>query len=120
SARSNDITINFRKAQRHHHQPYHATGTFPERHQGMESRSGEHVPALSLSLSEKQRVDTDEGFRLAKTQIVDVGAASLESKGPSHDRHHLAPLRHFSLCGESSDRAWPQGPCLGIGRASRH
>src|SRR5215831_12786773 len=28
----------------------------------------------------------------------------------SHDRHHLAPLRHFSLCGESSDRAWPQGP----------
>src|SRR6516165_7496021 len=31
---------------------------------------------------------------------------------PSHDRHHLAPLRHFSLCGESSDRAWPQGPCL--------
>src|SRR5262245_44543621 len=41
-------------------------------------------------------------------------------KGPSHDRHHLAPLRHFSLCGESSDRAWPQAPCLGIGRASRH
>src|SRR5262249_54420436 len=59
-------------------------------------------------------------FRLTKTQIVDVGAASLECKGPSHDRHHLTPLRHFSLCGESSDRAWLQGPCLGIGRASRH
>src|SRR5262245_55876379 len=79
-----------------------------------------NVPALSLCLSEKQRVDTDEGFTLAKTLIVDVGAASLECKGPSHERHHLAPLRHFSLCGESSDRAGPQGPCLGIGRASRH
>jgi hypothetical protein len=36
------------------------------------------VPALSLSLTERQRVGADEGFRLAMTQIVDVGAASLE------------------------------------------
>src|SRR5215831_5628545 len=38
----------------------------------------------------------------------------------SYDRHHLAPLRHLSLFGESPARAWLQGPCLGIGRASRH
>src|SRR5262249_45570708 len=48
------------------------------------------------------------------------GVRITPSKVPSHDRHHLAPLRHFSLFGESSDRAWPQGPCLGIGRTSRH
>jgi hypothetical protein len=37
-----------------------------------------NVPTVSLYLSERQRVDTDEGFRLAKPLIVDVGAASLE------------------------------------------
>jgi glutathione S-transferase len=33
----------------------------------------------SVYLTERQRVGTDEGFRLAKTQMVDVGAASLNA-----------------------------------------
>src|SRR5215472_15324912 len=41
-------------------------------------------------------------------------------KAPSHDRHHLAPLRHLSLFGESPARSWPQRPRLGVGRASSH
>ena len=53
SAKSSDITINFRKTQRHHHQPYHATGTFPERHQGMESRPGEQRSS-ALAISERE------------------------------------------------------------------
>src|SRR5881392_1850463 len=36
----------------------------------------------------------------------------------SDDRHHLAPLRHLSLFGESPARLWAQRPRLGIGRAS--
>ena len=39
-------------------------------------------------------------------------------KDPSHDRHHLTPLRRFALFGESSDRAASRA-CLGIRRASR-
>src|SRR5262245_50624742 len=44
--------------------------------------------------------------------------ASSQNEAFSHDRRHIAPLRHLSLCREGSDRPWPQGPCLGIGRAS--
>src|SRR5215469_3145061 len=81
----------------------------------------------------QQREASDHGASLAQLNLVTKSIACWSSvrgryrrdriitlKGPSRDRHHLAPLRHFSLCGESSDRAWPQGPCLGIGRASRH
>src|SRR5262249_23658999 len=56
-------TITFRKIQRHHHQlpknpttspsTIHATGTFPERHQGMESRPGEQRSS-ALAISERE------------------------------------------------------------------
>ena len=45
--------INFRKTKRNHHQPYHAAGTFPERHQVMESRRGEQRSS-ALAISERE------------------------------------------------------------------
>ena len=73
-------TITFRKIQRHHGATVPCRGDSSERRQGWSPVPASNAPTPSLSLAERKHLGRDaiRRLRLMQTQIVDVGAASLE------------------------------------------
>ena len=60
--------------------PYHATATPQSAVRGWSPVAASNAPTPSLSLAERKRLGRDEmrEFRMAQTQTIGVGAASLE------------------------------------------
>src|SRR5262244_94177 len=76
----NARAIAFRKVHRHHGATYHAAATPQSAVRGWSPVPASNAPTPSLSLAERRHLGRDaiRRLRLMQTQIVDVGAASLE------------------------------------------